>query len=123
MKSFLRLSHLYVLDFQSFSLTGGNAIKKHLYACNFTGTFNGTDTLMEGYQSVGCHYHPNAFLMSCLLFIGTFLIAWHLKKFKAQSFFTNGVRGFISDFAVIIAIFSMTAVDIWANVRKIHTQK
>ena len=54
--------------------------------------------------------------MSCLLFIGTFLIAWHLKKFKAQSFFTNGVRGFISDFAVIIAILTMTGVDVWANV-------
>ena len=65
---------------------------------------------------MGCHYHPNAFLMSCLLFIGTFLIAWHLKKFKAQSFFTNGVRGFISDFAVIIAILTMTAIDVWANV-------
>ena len=46
-------------------------------------------------------------------------IAWHLKKFKAQSFFTNGVRGFISDFAVIIAILTMTGVDVWANVSKI----
>ena len=108
---------------QNFILLGGEAVKKHKCACNFTGTFNGTDTLMEGYQSVGCHYHPNAFLMSCLLFIGTFLIAWHLKKFKAQSFFTNGVRGFISDFAVIIAILTMTGVDIWANVSKIYSQK
>jgi len=65
---------------------GGIETKKHIYACNFTGTFNGTDTLMEGNQSVGCHYHPNAFLMSCLLFIGTFLIAWHLKKIQSPKF-------------------------------------
>ena len=33
-----------------------------------------------GKESVGCHYVPNAFLMSCLVFIGTFLISFHLKK-------------------------------------------
>ena len=54
---------------------------------------------------------PNAFLMSLLLFIGTFLISWHLKKFKFQSFFSNGVRVIISDFAVIIAILTMTTID------------
>ena len=40
-----------------------------------------------GMQTVGCHYVPNAFLMSVLLFIGTFLIAYHLKNFKSASFF------------------------------------
>merc|ERR1719322_1838870 len=54
---------------------------------------------------------PNAFLMSLLLFGGTFLISWHLKKFKFQSFFSNGCRNVISDFAVIIAILTMTTVD------------
>jgi len=96
---------------------GGNETKPHKFQCNFTGTdFFGNEALIEGYQSVGCHYHPNAFLMSCLLFIGTFLIAWHLKKFKSQSFFTNTVRGFISDFAVIIAILSMSVVDVLVQV-------
>ena len=75
--------------------------------------FNNSDsgTMMNGYQSVGCHPLPNAFLMSLLLFIGTFLISWHLKKFKFQSFFSNGVRNIISDFAVIIAILTMTTID------------
>ena len=54
---------------------------------------------------------PNAFLMSLLLFGGTFLISWHLKKFKFQSFFSNGCRNVISDFAVIIAILTMTTLD------------
>ena len=45
------------------------------------------DTLIHGYQSVGCHYTPNAFPMSVLLFIGTFLISYHLKNFKTQNFF------------------------------------
>lgn len=64
-----------------------------------------------GIQSVGCHYYPNAYLMSVLLFIGTFLIAYHLKNFKTATFFPTNVRATISDFAVIIAIFSMTLVD------------
>jgi len=92
----------------------GEEYKSHKFNCSFEK--EGVDGLLYGTQSVGCHYEPNAFLMSCLLFIGTFLISWHLKKFKAQSFFTNGVRGIISDFAVIIAILSMTVVDVLVNV-------
>jgi len=99
------LAELYqnITDF-----TAGEEFKSHKFAC----TFERDEMDIAGVQTVGCHYEPNAFLMSCLLFIGTFLISWHLKKFKAQSFFTNGVRGVISDFAVIIAILSMTVVDI-----------
>ncbi len=97
----------------SHDFTGFNATKPHKYPCEFTASDGLTVT---GLQSVGCHYHPNAYLMSCLLFIGTFLISWHLKKFKFQSFFTNNVRNFISDFAVIIAIMSMTCLDFLVSV-------
>jgi len=97
----------------SADFTGFNATKPHVYPCEFT-TSNGLT--LEGIQSVGCHFVPNAFLMSILLFIGTFLISWHLKAFKFQSFFTNTCRGFISDFAVIIAIMSMTLLDYLAGV-------
>ena len=69
-----------------------------------------------GYESVGCHYVPNGFLMSCLLFIGTFLISYHLKAFKTQSFFPAMVRNYISDFAVVIAIVSMTTTDLLVGV-------
>ena len=78
------------------------------FECDFT---LGNGSTYTGLQSLGCHPMPNAFLMSLLLFGGTFLISWHLKKFKFQSFFSNGCRNVISDFAVIIAILTMTTVD------------
>ena len=54
--------------------------------------------------------------MSVLLFIGTFLISHHLKKFKAQNFFSTIARKYISDFAVVIAIVSMTCTDMLIGV-------
>ena len=45
-----------------------------------------------GHESVGCHYVPNAFLMSCLLFLGTFLLSYTLKGFKTASLFPTIVR-------------------------------
>jgi sodium bicarbonate transporter 10 len=69
---------------------------------------NGT---MEG---TGCDtptYVADVFLMSILLFLGTFLLSVELKDFKNALFFPSKVRQFISDFAVIIAIFSMSLLD------------
>jgi len=79
--------------------------------CSFQLDVNGVNTTLTGHESVGCHYVPNAFLMSCLIFVGTFLISHHLKQFKLQNFFPTVVRSYISDFAVVIAIFSMTFLD------------
>jgi len=84
--------------------------------CSFEWNVDGNMTTIEGHESVGCHYVPNAFLMSCLIFIGTFLISHHLKQFKFQNFFPTVVRSYISDFAVVIAIFSMTLVDMMVGV-------
>ncbi|XP_046736175.1 sodium bicarbonate cotransporter 3 isoform X6 [Diprion similis] len=70
--------------------------------------FNGT---LEG---VGCntpHYIPDVFLMSIILFMGTFLLSIELKDFKNALFFPSKVRQIVSDFAVIIAIFSMSLLD------------
>ena len=53
--------------------------------------------------------------MSCLLFIGTFLISHHLKKFKFGNFFSNGCRSIISDFAVIIGMHN------WLEIPKVVT--
>ena len=75
-----------------------------------------SDLVVEGVQSVGCHYHPNAYLMSILLFFGTFLISFQLKKAKTSNFFPATVKNFISDFAVIIAILAMTFTDIMVGV-------
>ncbi|XP_074042921.1 na[+]-driven anion exchanger 1 isoform X2 [Leptinotarsa decemlineata] len=78
-------------------------------------TLNQTICLeLNGTLSPGCFTPPYAsdvFLMSILLFLGTYLISTHLKDFKNALFFPSKVRQFISDFAVIIAILSMTMLD------------
>eukprot|EP00090_Calanus_glacialis_P043036 TRINITY_DN7620_c0_g1_i1.p1 TRINITY_DN7620_c0_g1~~TRINITY_DN7620_c0_g1_i1.p1 ORF type:complete len:1137 (-),score=226.79 TRINITY_DN7620_c0_g1_i1:1450-4860(-) len=84
--------------------------------CSFQWKVDDVDTTVYGHESIGCHYVPNAFLMSCLIFIGTFLISHHLKQFKFQNFFPTVVRSYISDFAVVIAIVSMTMVDNFVGV-------
>ncbi|CAG7820966.1 unnamed protein product [Allacma fusca] len=59
----------------------------------------------------GCKYYPDVFLMSVLLFVGTFLISITLKDFRNSSFFPAKTRQVVSDFAVIIAIVSMSCID------------
>ncbi|ODN05552.1 Sodium-driven chloride bicarbonate exchanger [Orchesella cincta] len=65
----------------------------------------------------GCKYFPDVFLMSVLLFLGTFCISILLKDFKTSSFFPTKVRSIISDFAVVIAIISMSAADMIMGLR------
>jgi hypothetical protein len=64
-----------------------------------------------GRETIGCRFTSNVFFMSVILFIGTYLIATVLKKFKTKRFFPTVVRSYISDFAVIIAIVLMVIVD------------
>lgn len=59
---------------------------------------------------------PDVFLFSVILFLSTFIISVYLKGFKTASFFPAGVRSVISDFAVVIAILSMTVFDAWMNI-------
>jgi hypothetical protein len=42
------------------------------------------DTTIVGLQTAGCHYYPNAYLMSLLLFLGTFLVSYNLRQFREQ---------------------------------------
>ncbi|XP_076379685.1 na[+]-driven anion exchanger 1 isoform X3 [Megalopta genalis] len=68
---------------------------------------------------MGCnlpHYIPDVFLMSIILFMGTFLLSVALKDFKNALFFPSKVRQVVSDFAVIIAIFSMSTLDHVVNI-------
>ncbi|XP_055921722.1 electroneutral sodium bicarbonate exchanger 1 isoform X3 [Eupeodes corollae] len=60
--------------------------------------------------------NANVFLMSVILFMGTFVVSVILKDFKNALFFPSAVRQFISDFSVIIAIFSMSFLDGIMNV-------
>ncbi|CAG0880209.1 unnamed protein product [Darwinula stevensoni] len=71
----------------------------------------------------GCEtpqYYPDIFLMSILLFLGTFAISVFLKNSRTSAYFPTRVRVVMSDFAVIFAIFSMTITDFFVG---IHTPK
>ncbi|XP_037039842.1 electroneutral sodium bicarbonate exchanger 1 isoform X11 [Bradysia coprophila] len=81
--------------------------KKH--CIKFGGTLFGADCGLPEYE-------PNVFLMSVILFLGTFITSVILKDFKNALFFPSKVRQFISDFAVIIAIFSMSILDYTCNI-------
>ncbi|KAG1685795.1 Sodium-driven chloride bicarbonate exchanger [Nymphon striatum] len=74
---------------------------------NCSSIYNGT---MSG---TGCDtlYVPDVFLMSILLFFGTYIISVFLKEFKTAPFFPTAVRQIVSDFAVIIAIVLMSLVN------------
>ncbi|XP_015178379.1 PREDICTED: electrogenic sodium bicarbonate cotransporter 1 isoform X3 [Polistes dominula] len=71
---------------------------------NYNGTLMGDSCNIQ--QPV-----PDVFLMSIILFMGTFLLSVEMKDFKNALFFPSKVRQVISDFAVIIAIFSMSLLD------------
>uniref|UniRef100_A0A2M4BB20 Anion exchange protein n=1 Tax=Anopheles marajoara TaxID=58244 RepID=A0A2M4BB20_9DIPT len=73
------------------------------------GTLTGSDCNKTEYVS-------DVFLMSLVLFLGTYIISVILKDFKNALFFPTVVRQFISDFSVTIAIFSMTLLDFFTHV-------
>ncbi|KAK6166316.1 hypothetical protein SNE40_023043 [Patella caerulea] len=56
-------------------------------------------------------YIADAFFLSVLLFLGTFVIASALTNAKNSSFFPSYVRQTMSDFAVLIAILCMVGLD------------
>ena len=80
--------------------------------CSFDFTFNNYTETVYGFTTPGCSYAPNAFFMSIILFLGTFLVATYLKNFKDFNLFPAVVRSYISDFAVITAILLMVVVDL-----------
>ncbi|CAG5123621.1 unnamed protein product, partial [Candidula unifasciata] len=64
--------------------------------------------------TVGCNtkrYIPDAFFLSVLLFIGTYMIATFLTDAKSSSFFPTFIRQTLSDFSVLIAIIAMVLTD------------
>ncbi|XP_053600997.1 sodium-driven chloride bicarbonate exchanger isoform X4 [Plodia interpunctella] len=62
-------------------------------------------------------YVPDVYLMSIILFLGTFIISVILKDFKNSLFFPSKIRQVISDFSVIIAILSMSFLDYKVGVK------
>jgi len=68
-------------------------------------------------EGMGCAYRPDVFFFCCLLFLGTFVVAYFLKAFRNKTYFPSRVRGIISDFAVMIAIVSMVGVEALVGLR------
>ncbi|XP_053118369.1 band 3 anion transport protein [Hemicordylus capensis] len=64
---------------------------------------------------------PNIALLSLLLMMGTFFLAFFLRKFKNSSFFPGKLRRLIGDFGVPISIFLMTLADFF--IKDTCTQK
>ncbi|ESO05115.1 hypothetical protein HELRODRAFT_78329 [Helobdella robusta] len=54
---------------------------------------------------------PDVFLLSFLLFFGTFSIAFTLRTFRNSPFFPSLIRNLLGDFAVFLSIVAMTVVD------------
>ena len=66
---------------------------------------------------VGCTNDSSIFLMSVVLFAGSFGISFALKNFRTTGYFPGSIRNFLSNFAVIIGIFVMTALDYMAGIQ------
>lgn len=64
------------------------------------------------WRGVGCQYVPDVFLFSVVLFAATFILATSLKSFKFTNYFPTWVRGIVSDFAVVIAISTVSFADL-----------
>ncbi|XP_074049447.1 anion exchange protein 2 isoform X2 [Macrotis lagotis] len=64
---------------------------------------------------------PNTALLSLVLMIGTFFIAFFLRKLKNSRFFPGRIRRVIGDFGVPIAILIMVLVDYF--IKDTYTQK
>lgn len=64
---------------------------------------------------------PNTALLSTVMMIGTFLIAYYLRQFRNSKFLGRSVRRALGDFGVPIAIILMVIID--SNIRNSYTQK
>ncbi|XP_040298638.1 anion exchange protein 4 [Bufo bufo] len=59
-----------------------------------------------------CNYVPDVFLMSVILFLGTFLCTALLKSFQTSRYLSTSIRKSIGDFSVILTIVIFCAVDV-----------
>ncbi|XP_063617966.1 electroneutral sodium bicarbonate exchanger 1 isoform X4 [Cydia splendana] len=108
-----------VLNYECYCLPSNySAVPQHF---NWTTVDKDSCQLYNGTLSGGgCDtkvYVPDVFLMSIILFLGTFTISIILKDFKNSLFFPSKVRQIISDFSVIIAILSMSFLDYKVGVK------
>ncbi|CAH2104957.1 unnamed protein product [Euphydryas editha] len=108
-----------VLNYECYCLPGNYSRVPEQF--NWTSVDKESCQLYNGtLAGAGCDtkvYVPDVFLMSIILFLGTFTISIILKDFKNSLFFPSKVRQIISDFSVIIAILSMSFLDFKVGVK------
>ncbi|KAK1158980.1 solute carrier family 4 member 1b (Diego blood group) isoform X2 [Acipenser oxyrinchus oxyrinchus] len=86
-------------------------LKKYDYLNTTAGTADSTPNVP----------HPNTALLSLVLMIGTFFIAFFLRKFKNSMFLPGTIRRIIGDFGVPISILIMVLIDFFIS--DTYTQK
>uniref|UniRef100_S4R7C1 Anion exchange protein n=1 Tax=Petromyzon marinus TaxID=7757 RepID=S4R7C1_PETMA len=59
-----------------------------------------------------CKFVPDVALVSLLLFMGTYYTTMALKRFKTGRYFPTTIRKLISDFSIILSIFTFVGLDI-----------
>ena len=62
-----------------------------------------------------CSYDPNVALISTLLLLGTFYIAYYLRKLRVSHFLSSKARRVLSDFGVPFAMVFMVALNILSH--------
>lgn len=68
-----------------------------------TKSSDGSDGKLEG--------EPNTALLSTILVLGTFFVAFYMRKFRTSHFFGKRSRRLVSDSSVVVAIFLMAVLD------------
>ncbi|XP_073429798.1 anion exchange protein 4 isoform X1 [Dendrobates tinctorius] len=63
-------------------------------------------------EGIGCNYVPDVFLMSVILFLGTFLCTASLKSFQTSRYLSTSIRKLTGDFSVILTIVVFCTVDV-----------
>ncbi|XP_059090863.1 electroneutral sodium bicarbonate exchanger 1-like isoform X1 [Tigriopus californicus] len=106
-KKLLSINNSYPLDAPKCACSPRNGTSVH-FDCNFL--YN--DGMVEQVTlPEACEDPTNVYLMSVILFTATFLIIIALKRFRSSGFGPTWIRGYLSDFAVIIALIAMTWFD------------
>ena len=72
---------------------------------------NQTETPSQVYTTASCTSQPNIGLVSLLLVLGTFFIAYWLRNLRRSHFFSSKARRVLSDIGVPIAMVLMVAVN------------
>ncbi|XP_069619985.1 anion exchange protein 4 isoform X2 [Ranitomeya imitator] len=63
-------------------------------------------------EGISCNYVPDVFLMSIILFLGTFLCTASLKSFQTSRYLSTSIRKLTGDFSVILTIVVFCTVDV-----------